>query len=504
MVLVDKNWIENNLLTMDKTRINNRISNSEWWINRQFANHYEWIQNQYPFDNIFQSLYHIYHSMSREIPKCHCGNHLKFKQFHSGYQQYCSSQCSYSDDTRNKKISNNRDMKKIVEKTKETTLKKYGVSSYFQTDEFKEKSNVTKSFRWGDRNYNNSKQRVTTNIERYGRGNGNGLRQNSCPPLEELYDLNYNKGMKAHEIAEIFGVTQKTIYDWFRQIGLEYKIHAPDHQKLQRNFAELLPSGFITNDRKIIYPLELDIYYPEKKLAIEINGLYWHSEDRQRHLNKMNHCNEKGITLLQFWDYEIIEKRDIVLSMIHHRLGMNKTIGARQCIIRTDISNEEYKNFLNENHIQGYIPSKIRIGLQYDNSLVSIVGLSKPRFDKSVELELIRFCNVKGMSVTGGLSRIMTHFSDKTMVSYSDRRIFEGNVHGTAGFQYEGHSTPGFFWFKKTERLSRYQCQKHRLPVLLGSRYDETLSSTENMLNNGWKRVFDCGQNKFMHYGACE
>lgn len=495
--MIDKTWIENNLFTTDKTRMNNHVSQTKWWKNRHLENHYEWIQIHYPFDNILQSLYHIYHSLSRENPKCHCGKNLQFRQFNSGYRYYCSLQCSYVDAKRNTKISKNRDMEAITKKMQETTHRKYGAYAYFATDDFKKKSSNTKLERYNNANYNNSSQRIITNIELYGRSNGNGLRFSNCPTIETLYDMNYIQGLKAHEIASYFNVTQKTIFDWFKRLELEYKIHTPDHQKLQREFSRLLPPGFIVNDRKTIYPLEIDMHYPEQKLAIEINGLYWHSENKMRHLNKLQRCNEKGIALLQFWDYEIIEKPDIVIAIIRHKLGVNKTIGARQCDVVFDVPNKEYKQFMTENHIQGYIPAKIRIGLQYNGHWVAMCGLSKPRFDKSTDLELIRFCNKKETSVVGGLSKMLARISNNSIVSYSDRRIFEGNVHENAGFRHEGVSSPGFFWFKKSERLSRYQCQKHHLPSLLKETYNNTISSSKNMLNNGWRRVYDCGQNKF-------
>mgnify|MGYP003291835039 CR=1 FL=1 len=64
---------------------------------------------------------------------------------------------------------------------------------------------------------------------------------------------------------------------------------------------------FIRNTRKIISPLELDIYYPDKNIAIEFNGDYWHSEefrDRDYHYSKFNKCKESNILLVSIFESE--------------------------------------------------------------------------------------------------------------------------------------------------------------------------------------------------------
>ena len=85
--------------------------------------------------------------------------------------------------------------------------------------------------------------------------------------------------------------------------------------------------NIISSDRSIIPPLELDIYLPDKKLAIEFNGLYWHSEiagrkNKNYHLNKLNLCADKGIELIQIFEDEWIQKKNIVLALLKSKLGI--------------------------------------------------------------------------------------------------------------------------------------------------------------------------------------
>lgn len=72
--------------------------------------------------------------------------------------------------------------------------------------------------------------------------------------------------------------------------------------------------------RKIIPPKELDIFVPGLNLAFEYNGIYWHSYARSmknddkcnehpkrncgktRHIEKLNMCQAKGISLVQIFE----------------------------------------------------------------------------------------------------------------------------------------------------------------------------------------------------------
>ena len=63
----------------------------------------------------------------------------------------------------------------------------------------------------------------------------------------------------------------------------------------------------IRNDRSILSGKELDLYYPEKKIAIEFNGDYWHDENhkpRDYHYNKFKDCLNSCITLVSIFESE--------------------------------------------------------------------------------------------------------------------------------------------------------------------------------------------------------
>lgn len=116
--------------------------------------------------------------------------------------------------------------------------------------------------------------------------------------------------------------------------------------------------------------------------------------------------------------------------------------------------------------------------------------------NKSHDWELIRFASKLGVQVIGGASRLLKHFRnghDGSIVSYADRRYSNGRLYESIGFKKIGESKPNYWWTKNHAKLSRYQCQKHKLYKLLGNKFDPAKSESENMLLNGYSRIYDCG-----------
>ena len=266
-----------------------------------------------------------------------------------------------------------------------------------------------------------------------------------------------------------------------------------------RQFLDSIGIQYITNDKQKIFPKELDIYIPEYNFAIEVNGIYWHSDkfkDEKYHINKLTDCENSGIQLLQFYDTEIDNKFDIVTSMIRNKLGKTENkIFARKCEIR-QVNKKDAKEFQEKNHIQGYIPSSIELGLFYNDELVLLTTFGKPRFNKNYEYELLRLCTKQNYSVAGGFSKILKHFKQtysSSIISYACRKYSIGNVYEKTGFDFIENSKPSYVYTKDNIILSRYQCQKHKLKNLLGNEFDSNLSEKENMIKAGYHKVFDCG-----------
>ena len=271
------------------------------------------------------------------------------------------------------------------------------------------------------------------------------------------------------------------------------------------NYIKSIYGGIVyNNDRKTLGDgTELDIVIPEKNIAIEYDGLYWHNElnkPRNYHLVKTEKCNLMGIKLIHIFEDEWKNpvKRNIWKSMLANKLGLNTgKIYARKCEIKTVEKGVGYR-FLEDNHIQGKCQSSILIGLYYEGELVSLMTFGKTRHfigNSSHEYELLRFCNKVGVSVVGGASRLFKYFVDsyspKSVVSYADYRWSDGTLYDNLGFVKYNVSKPNYYYVIGAERKNRFNFRKSALVRKYGCPMD--MSEHEFCLSRKWYRIYDCG-----------
>jgi hypothetical protein len=261
------------------------------------------------------------------------------------------------------------------------------------------------------------------------------------------------------------------------------------------------------SNTSLIAPYELDIYMPDYKVAIEFNGLYWHSElgggkNKKYHLNKTEACFAEGIDLIHIFEWDWLAKTEIIKSVLRSRITRaTQSYQARKLDIRTVPTGEE-NSFLTNNHLQGYTPSAVCLGLYCQDTLVQIMSFGKPRFISKYDIELLRSCSLLNTSVAGGFSRLLQHYikmyNPRSILSYCDRSIFSGKGYIASGFT-QLESSPPSYWYTKNHKIveSRYSYQKHKLKDKL-TNFDPELTEWENMQNNGYDRIWDCGNFVFL------
>jgi very-short-patch-repair endonuclease len=263
------------------------------------------------------------------------------------------------------------------------------------------------------------------------------------------------------------------------------------------------------NTTKLIAPKEVDIYLPDLKIAIEVDGVYWHSDKFQRagpqeRLVRRKLLEDQGIRLLRFWDFECKNSLPTA-SYLKSTLGLNENkIGARKCEVKT-IPTARAAEFLQQWHIQGATSASVNLGLYLGKKLLSVMTFRRPSISKQFDWELARFATRGGWNVSGGASRLFSAFTKDhqgSIVTYADRRYSEGGLYRSMGFELVRVSHPGYFYHSSKHGLvSRYRAQKHKLKQLLGDRFDESKSERENMEASHFYRIYDCGQFVFV-YGA--
>ena len=284
-------------------------------------------------------------------------------------------------------------------------------------------------------------------------------------------------------------------------IDRDYKGRETYIERVISEFLSDCKISFIKNDRNQIKPKEIDFYLPDYNIGIELCGLYWHStkfRDSYHIKDKYLECKEKGIQLITIFEDEIVEKEDIVLNRLFHKLRLKTNkIYARQCDIR-EITNRQGIDFLNSYHIQGAGRNLVYLGAFYKDTLVAVMSFSKPSIAKGsakVDYELNRFAQSR--TVTGIASRLFKVFINKynpnSIISYSDLRWNNGELYEKLGFEYSHTSEPNYWYIYGQKRISRFSLRKSVLVKNLN--LPENTNYTEKNITSalGLYRVYDCG-----------
>lgn len=455
-----------------------------------------------------------------------CDTEVKWSEKSSEYRRYCSSKCAHNDPVTKEKTkqtcinrfgaNTNLATQDTKEKIKKTCLQKYGTERAASSNIVKEKIKQTFLQKYGGNpaKLPEIKDKADhTNYTRYGR-----KRQSQCHLSEETIELKNNQDLMIKwfkddqlpvtEIAERLGVNHSQLCVHFKNnLGIDISRHSVSSTERQiREFVGRLGVRAEYSVRNIIPPKELDIFFPDQNLAIEVDGLAWHSELRGKHSayhrDKHDRCVAAGVRLINVTDYEWGQKRRIVESRIKAKLGLlTDKIAARKCVIK-EVTPTESTDFLNASHIQGTSVSKIRLGLYHNGALVALMTFGKPRFTKKAEWELLRYSTALDLTVVGGAGRLLTYFTKqyapKSIISYSDKRWNSGELYASLGFEHQSDSGPNYWYtFRYRTFESRMRYQKHKLHAKLDS-YDPMLTEWENMANNGYDRYWDCGNSVWM------
>lgn len=265
------------------------------------------------------------------------------------------------------------------------------------------------------------------------------------------------------------------------------------------------------SDRKILKGRELDIYIPSKKIAIEYDGILWHTEkygkDRYYHLNKTEECNKNGIGLIHIFDDEYYHHKEIVLSKIRHLLKVNDksqlVIPGRKCCI-SEIETNAAKEFLEKNHIQGFVKSTLYLGAFYQDKLVAVMSFIKESFSI---WNLVRYASLIDSVCQGVGGKIFKHFirkyNPKEIKTFADRRWTlwrDNNLYTKLGFELTGVSKPDYYYFSnKVDGHRRFHKFGFRKQIL-HKKYGLPLTMTETEMTRklGYERVWNCGLFKYV------
>jgi hypothetical protein len=538
----------------------------ESYVSKNFLEEYEYIIQKINIEIPFkEKVYLVLNNIEKPICKNpNCKTPVKFKNSTIGYLDYCSNKCIGSDPniiklkeiksiekygtktpaesniikekikkTNNLKYGGNSPMSsnKIKNKSKDTLLSNWSVDNpakskeilknrieSFKNSDFKENYEKTSLEKYGTKHpwmnneihkktiesfYKNYKKRITDNIDNdkfsfigFEKGDKTNLNFNciNCKSNFTILTYQFYYRIKNNNsiCTKCFPISESSSID---QIELFNLINENYNGKIE------------LNNKNTIKPYEIDIYLPDLKIGFEFNGVFWHSDkfkSKDYHLKKYKKSTENNIRLYTIWEDDWTIKREICESFILNKLGKSIKIMARKTTLK-EVDYNTSKEFLDISHLQGDCKSSKRIGLYYENNLVSLMTFSKLRLplngkntDKD-SWELTRFCNKKGFSITGGASKLLKYFINNynpvEIQTYSDNLISDGKLYEKLGFDYKWMSDPGYWYVVNGIRSHRFNWRKSKL-IKLG--HDSNKTGEEIMAELGYWKIYNAGNKKWI------
>ena len=403
--------------------------------------------------------------------------------------------------------------KKIVDKLNNTIMALYNSVWYYQSEDFKEKYKKTMMERYGVEHALKSPDIVNKVMESITR---NSIKKHGTKsPMQKHYTdigkqlLNdpelfqeYLDKYTVYELQEIFGCKSSTIYEYVKQFNLTIPIRTGS--SYENILSEILTENGIDHvrqDRTIIPPKEIDIFIPSANLAIEINGLYWHSDkfkDKNYHYSKWKECHDNGIQLLSIMEDEFVNRSNTWISKILHICNKSKErIHARKCDI-VELGKDGVYDFVEKYHLQGFSLAKHYYGAYYDNELVAMMSFTNTRNNK--EIQMNRFCLKNGVVISGIANRLLkayiTDYDINEIVTYSDNRYSDGGIYRQMGFEMVNTIPPDYSYVKGMERLHKSGFKKSNIASKFGMDMS-TKTEREAMEELGFVRIYDCGKVKW-------
>lgn len=491
------------------------------WLNKNYHEFYTYLIEKYKDIDLKTSLY-MYYNNIESIPLCTCGDPVKFHGYKYGFSKFCCPSCAGKNE-------------EVKTKLKNTILEKYG-EDYMS--KFIDKGKKTKVLKYGDSNYNNKNKIKQTCLEKYGVDNPMKLEsfklksKQTC--LEKYGSEYYLKSQQYLDIKDLciekskqtclekYGVpcvmTNNDIKNKVKQTclekyGVEWNCMRKESRnqrnfrsKPNENFANILDSLGVSYEREF-YLNGKSFDFKINNTLIEINpspthNINWNPYggkiiDKYYHLHKTELAKSNNYNIINVWDWDDVNK-------ILYILKPKTTIYARLCEVKP-LRNSICNEFLNKYHIQNSCKGQsVKLGLYYNDELVSVMTFGKPRYNKNYEWELLRLCYHPNYKVVGGSEKLFNYFINNqqpnNIISYCDNSKFNGSVYNRLGFILKNkNSNPSKHWYncKTNIHITDNLLRQKGFDQLFQDNLGKGTNNEELMRENGFIEIYDAGQSAF-------
>jgi len=451
---------------------------------------------------VYELLYCWKHNI-KERPKCAiCGKELPFRGFYNnGYGVVCSDklcQIKYTN-----KI---RDCHNVWEKTKESLIRKYGsLDNYYK--ERHEKFAVTCMEKYGAPHYMKNTQIADRIVEKSSRT----MAQKAVDSFKQSlpYNLEIVEIVPKERLAVLHcKVCNRDFTTDIFSVPACPSCQIKAKSKQEEEISEFVKSLGVTlyRNRKILQEsanvfYEIDIFIPEKRVGIEVNGLYFHrtvthksvkhSVPRDYHIKKSLLAKDQQILLLHMWEDLWKHKRSLAENLIKSALGLyEQTLDANECDL-INLSYAEAQAFFEENWPYDIEISPIRYALLYKSQVVSAITCRL----MGKQLHIAGFTNRRGTQVVNGFKRLLDKAikTTKPSIITADLHLDFNNIpdktiYAQNGFRLVSNKPFETFYVyihKLEERKPKQFLTKHKLTEMLKRlNLDEIAADIDNLSQN--------------------
>ena len=418
------------------------------------------------------------------------------KRVESTLNKYGVSHISRLNDVKAKKknsllehygVDNPSKSKVIQDKKKDTFLKKYGVDNPMKSEEVKSKFRDNYNAKYGVDN----PFQLDVVKDKIKETNRENLGVDYPTQCQEVRDKVRDTFMERYGVPYTFMLSK----EWLDT----------NDSKPNRDFASLLDANNIKYEREFRcgkYSYDFKVV----NTLIEINPTATHNtyfspygdksvKGKYYHRDKTKLARDSGYNVIHVFDWDDKSK---IINLLRDR----DIVYARKCDVRL-VDSVECNQYLMTYHLQDKCNSQtIRLGLYYNNQLVSLMTFGVARYNKKYEYELLRYC--ASHNVIGGAEKLFKYFVDtykpNSVVSYCDTSKFSGKVYDTLSFEFIKTNKPRKHWYSMKEK-------RHITDgLLLSQGYDRLFkenhgkgtSNEELILSRGYLPVYDCGQSTYV------
>lgn len=437
-----------------------------------------------------------------------------FKHYGVEYSMQSPIVRKKSEDTCMKKygVKNGGGSKEAIEKINATCMAHYGVPWSMQAKEVRDKAKDTFIAKYGVQNYLETGIPAKISAELRTRKSYEEFIC-KCPYDEPMFTLEeYQARISPFDLFRFKCKTCGFEFESAHRNGVHNRCPicwpvSTCKSKGQKELADYVKSlgvKVIENDRSMISPLELDIYLPDHRLAIEFNGVYWHSDahnsDPNYHANKTDQCEMLGIQLIHVFESEWENKKNVVKSYIRRHIGMYARVfdADNDCFIK-ELSEDETFDILQFNSMFDiwYSSKNFALFTNDGNKLVALMSFAK--MPHSNEWTLQTYYEVPDVHVNNGPRKLYECFENTCnpggfVMTFVDRRWENGNIYEQLGFSFDGVTSPMQWYVAKDEKRSVMHSQSEYVHIKESFQtYDESKSDVDNLHDNGYDVIYDAG-----------